>query len=106
MGGRQPCAAAPSAPRHPSAPPLPAPQTHFTLAHRLTRRAARAGGVWVGLLTPDGSGLYRPTGTVKCAQLGHAYPKLVHVRTEWVQGSDGKRKGGWKLTTKPERILM
>lgn len=41
----------------------------------------------------------------KLAQLGMHFPRLARVRTEW-QAPEGKRKGGWKLTTLAKRIVM
>jgi hypothetical protein len=51
--------------------------------------------------------------------LGFQHPRLVHVRTEWMEqpppvaesgGAAAKgsrrRQGGWKLTTLAKRILM
>ncbi len=47
----------------------------------------------------------RPSSSCRQVQLGLHFPKLVSVRTEWVE-SEARRKGGWKLTTTPKRILM
>ena len=41
----------------------------------------------------------------KLLTLGTQFPRAVRVRTEWVQ-PQGKRRGGWALKTKEERILM
>ncbi|GAB4817665.1 hypothetical protein N2152v2_004711 [Parachlorella kessleri] len=77
----------------------------FALVHRLAKPASKPGAVWVGLLTEGPDGHYRPTSLSKQVALGVQYPKLVSVRAEWVEG-EARHKGGWKLTTKPSRILM
>lgn len=79
-------------------------ELRYCLAHRLDR-PAKPGCVWVGALALGPDGLFRPTGQVRCTQLGSQFPRIAHVRSEWVQTA-GKRKAGWKLLTKPERILM
>ena len=48
----------------------------------------------------------RPQGSARLVQLGMHYPRAVHVRAEWVQQPEGRRRGGWALKTKQERILM
>lgn len=80
-------------------------QISFELVHRLNKKGSKKGGVWVGSLKEDGDGLFRPAAGPKQEQLGWNYPKLVRVRTEWTSGV-GRKRGGWKLTTKLERILM
>ena len=54
---------------------------------------------------PPAAAAAAAAGQVRCAQLGTQYPRLAHVRSEWVTSAD-KRKAGWKLLTKAERILM
>ncbi len=62
--------------------------------------------VWTAILFIWGSCCWcRPTSLSKQVALGVQYPKLVSVRAEWVEG-EARHKGGWKLTTKPSRILM
>ncbi len=58
-------------------------------------------------MPPGPCGAHHPPSipTTTQVELGMRYPKLVHPRTEWVQ-DEGRRRGGWKLTTLPKRILM
>lgn len=77
----------------------------FSLAHRLDREATQAGGMWVGVMEAGKDGLYRATGEVREAVMGARHPKVTHVRSEWAPGV-GRRKGGWRLVTKEQRILM
>jgi len=42
----------------------------------------------------------------KLLQLGMQYPRVVHVRTDWLAPQGKQRTGGWALKTKEERILM
>lgn len=94
-------------------------EASFGIVHRLARKASRQGAVWVGLLREDPDGLFRPTGVSRQVSLGFQHPRLVHVRTEWMEqpppvtesgGTAAKgsrrRQGGWKLTTLAKRILM
>ncbi len=80
-------------------------QLSFELVHRLDRKPGKVGGVWVGGLKLDADGLYRPSTGPRQELLGFNFPKLKTVRTKWTP-SAGKKRGGWKLTTLPERIYM
>ena len=80
-------------------------QIGFELVHRIYRKGSRLGGVWVGPLKEGSDGLFRPSGAARQQDMGWCYPKLVRVKTEWTPGV-GRKRGGWKLSTKKERILM
>lgn len=79
--------------------------------HRLAKDADKPGCLWVGLLEQGPDGLFRPSRATRCMTLGSSYPRLARPRAEWVD-SDGSKAGqraakaGWRLLTKPERILM
>jgi JmjC domain, hydroxylase len=80
-------------------------ELRFELVHRLDKKGGKVGGVWIGALKEEADGLYRPSSGGRQEQLGWNYPKLVTVRTEW-SPANGKKRGGWKLTTLPKRIFM
>lgn len=81
-------------------------QRVFTLVHRLYRPASRPESAWFGVLEKDQDGLYCPKGETLLVQLTtSSLPKLVNVRTEWACPGT-RRRGGWKLLSREERILM
>lgn len=76
----------------------------FTLVHRLYRPASRRDSAWFGVLEKDLDGLYCPKGETILVQFtASSLPKLVHVRAEWTKK---RRRGGWKLLSREERILL
>lgn len=76
----------------------------FTLVHRLYRPASRRDSAWFGVLSKDQDGLYCPKGETILVQFTtSSLPKLVNVRAEWTRK---RRRGGWKLLSREERILM
>ncbi|PSC73626.1 Jumonji domain-containing [Micractinium conductrix] len=81
-------------------------QLKFSLVHRLDRPSSKPGALWVGHLQEGPDGLFRPQGPAKLLQLGVQYPRVVHVRAEWLPAEGRKRAAGWSLKTKAQRILM
>ena len=78
----------------------------FSLVHRLDRKASRPDSAWFGVLERDSEGLYVPKSDCMLVQFGSSTsPRLVNVRTEWTC-PETRRRGAWKLLSKPERILM
>lgn len=80
----------------------------FELVHRLRKQSAEANTVWVGVLHQGLDGLFRPGEGTRLVELKGRYPKLVKVKTEWVQTGRGgaQRQGGWRLSTLQKRIVM